>query len=51
MGSLWWCCHVDEYFRRVTQLLADGETDVETLNALGAEYDSMNVAPPLTNPT
>ncbi len=43
--------HVDEYFRRLTQLLADGETDVETLNAVGAEYDSINVAPPLTGPT
>ena len=43
--------NVDEYFRRLTQLLADGETDVEMLNALGAEYDSINVAPPLSDPT
>jgi quercetin dioxygenase-like cupin family protein len=43
--------HVDEYFRRLTQLLADGETDVGALYALGAEYDSINVAPPLTDPS
>ena len=39
--------HVDEYFRRLTELLASGETDPEVLAALGAEYDSVNVGPPL----
>jgi len=41
--------NVDEYFRRLTRMLADGEGDVEVLNALGEEYDSINVAPPLTD--
>ena len=40
---------IDEYFRRLTTLLADGETDPEVLNALGEEYDSINVAPPLSD--
>lgn len=40
---------IDEYFRRLTSLLAAGETDPEVLNTLGAEYGSINVAPPLTD--
>lgn len=40
---------VDEYFRRLTQMLADGESDVDVLNALGEQYDSINVAPPLSD--
>lgn len=39
---------IDEYFRRLTALLAAGEADPDVLNALGAEYGSINVAPPLT---
>lgn len=38
---------IDEYFRRLTALLAAGEADPDVLNALGAEYGSINVAPPL----
>lgn len=38
---------VDEYFRRLTRMLADGEDDPGVLNALGEEYDSVNVAAPL----
>ncbi|MEM9040995.1 MAG: cupin domain-containing protein [Actinomycetota bacterium] len=41
--------HIDEYFERLTELLAAGETDVEVLDRLGAEYDSINVGPPLTD--
>ena len=43
--------NVDEYFRRLTQMLADGETDAGVLNALGEQYDSINVAPPLADET
>ena len=39
--------HVDEYFRRLTALLAEGESDPVVLDALGHEYDSINVGPPL----
>jgi quercetin dioxygenase-like cupin family protein len=39
--------HIDEYFRRLTELLAAGETDTDLLADLGREYDSINVAPPL----
>ncbi len=38
---------IDEYFRRLTEMLATGVRDQEALDALGAEYDSINVAPPL----
>ena len=41
--------HLEEYFRRLTELLASGETDPAVLNELGEEYDSINVAPPLTD--
>lgn len=41
--------HIDEYFRRLTELLAAGETDPTTLAELGKEYDSINVAPPLSD--
>lgn len=40
---------IDEYFRRLTALLASGETDPKILNALGEEYGSINVAPPLAD--
>ena len=40
---------IDDYFRRLTALLAAGETDPAALNALGAEYGSINVAPPLSD--
>ena len=43
--------NVDENFRRLTQMLADGETDAGVLNALGEQYDSINVAPPLADET
>ena len=39
--------NTDEYFRQLTELLAEGEDDPEVLNALGAAFDSINVAPPL----
>ena len=39
--------HIDEYFRRLTALLAEGENDPVVLDALGEEYDSINVGPPL----
>ena len=39
--------NIDEYFRRLTEMLADGITDPEVLGALGVEYDSINVGPPL----
>ncbi len=38
---------IDEYFRRLTALLAAGESDPSVLSDLGREYDSINVAPPL----
>ncbi len=41
---------IDEYFRRLTTLLAEGETNTAVLNALGEEYDSINVEPPLSDP-
>ena len=40
---------IDEYFRRLTELLAAGESSPEVLDALGAEYDSINVGPPLSD--
>lgn len=40
---------IDDYFRRLTSLLAAGETDPSVLDALGAEYGSINVAPALTD--
>ena len=40
---------IDEYFRRLTDLIAGGEADPAVLGALGEEYDSINVAPPLTD--
>lgn len=40
---------IDEYFRRLTRLLEAGETDQEALDALGAEYGSINVAAPLSD--
>lgn len=39
----------DEYFRRLTALLAAGESDPNVLAELGLEYDSINVAPPLSD--
>jgi quercetin dioxygenase-like cupin family protein len=41
--------NTDEYFRRLTELLAQGEDDAQVLNALGAEFDSVNLAPPLSD--
>ncbi|MEO1061163.1 MAG: cupin domain-containing protein [Actinomycetota bacterium] len=40
---------IDEYFRRLTALLAAGESDPEVLGALGAEFGSINVGPPLSD--
>ena len=42
---------IDEYFRRLTQLLDAGETDQQALDSLGAEYGSINVAAPLSDET
>ena len=43
--------HLEEYFRRLTELIAAGESDPMVLSALGAEYDSINVGPPLQDET
>lgn len=40
--------HVDEYFRRLTAALETGVTDGAVLSELGAEFGSINVAPPLS---
>lgn len=41
--------NTDEYFRQLTNLLAQGEDDPRVLNALGADFDSINLAPPLSD--
>lgn len=40
---------VDDYFRRLTQLMDTGETDRQAFDALGAEYGSINVGAPLSD--
>lgn len=39
--------HIDEFFRRLTALLASGESDPDVIAALGREYDTIFVGPPL----